>query len=61
MAGPNPAAVPVPPPVPRATPDPLADVETAANWSIDYFNRRASLQYQALFALQVAAGALMGG
>lgn len=60
MAPPPPAAGPVPPRVPPASSDPLVDVNNAASWSIDYFNRRAADQYLALVALQIAAGALMG-
>lgn len=47
--------------VPGPSGDPVADLNNAAGWSIDYYNRRAAGQYAALIALQIAAGALMGG
>lgn len=46
---------------PPGSGDQVTDLNNAAAWSIDYYNRRAGAQFSALIALQVAAGALMGG
>jgi hypothetical protein len=61
MAGQDPGAGARAASAPGPTGDPVGDLNNAAGWSIDYFNRRAPQQYAALVALQIAAGALMGG
>lgn len=60
MAGQQPTAGARAASAPGPSGDPVTDLNNAAAWSIDYFNRRAGQQYAALIALQVAAGALMG-
>lgn len=60
MAGPAASAAPGAPNPPAGTTDPIVNVNHAADWSIDYYNRRAPAQLFALQALQIAAGALMG-
>jgi len=60
MAGPTPNAAPAAAPLPNVNPDPVVNVNDAAAWSSDYYNRRAAQQLFALQALQIAAGALMG-
>lgn len=56
-----PDAGPVPPNTPPPAGDEIVDLNDAAAWSIDYYNRRAGAQLAALYALQVAAGGLIGG
>lgn len=51
---------PPPPTTPPPSGDALVDVNHAADWSVDYYNRRAGNQLLGILALQVAAGALIG-
>lgn len=60
MAGQDPGASARSANVPGGSGDQVTDLNNAAAWSIDYYNRRAPAQFAALIALQVAAGALMG-
>lgn len=61
MAGQTPPAGARSASVPPPSGDPVGDLNNAAAWSIDYYNNRAAGQYLTLIALQIAAGALMGG
>ena len=61
MPVPPPDQGPPPPPGPPPSGDPITDVNNAADWSADYYNRRAGDQLAAINALQIAIGALMGG
>lgn len=52
---------PPPPPGPPPSGDPIIDVSNAADWSADYYNRRAADQQSAIYALVMAASAMFGG
>lgn len=52
---------PPPPSTPPPSGDAVNDAWNAAEWSRDYYNRRAGEQYVAIVALQIAIGALAGG
>lgn len=51
---------PPPPSTPPPSGDALNDAHRAADWSTDYYNRRAGQQLLSILALQIAAGALIG-